>query len=131
MPWPTANITTTSLDDSTDKPPRATLLALVRAVNSMMGSRGAAGGVCDIVGGKIPIQRIDTTDPTLRGPPGDRGPTGDPGDKGPRGARGAKGRQGLSAAAANATLDVSLSDNWGTGRIRVDIRNGHLTLRGI
>lgn len=61
MPWPSSQLTKLFLDQTIDDPSRAReeLAALVDAVNSMIASRAAAGGVCDLASdGLMPQARM-------------------------------------------------------------------------
>lgn len=83
MPWPTAPVVTTGMDNDSDALPRSDILDLTTKFNQLIAMRGAADGVCDLDGsGLVPVARIPAAiarlaSPALSGTP--TAPTASPG----------------------------------------------------
>lgn len=83
MPWPTAPVVTTGMDNDADSLPRSDILDLTTKFNQLIAMRGVADGVCDLDGsGLVPVARIPAAiarlaSPTFTGTPA--GPTASPG----------------------------------------------------
>lgn len=83
MPWPTAPVVTTGMDNDVDNLPRSDILDLATKFNQLIAMRGVADGVCDLDGsGLVPVARIPAAiarlaSPALSGTP--TGPTASPG----------------------------------------------------
>ena len=59
MTWPVDDIQTGDLDAQTDTPPRAMFLRMAQRMQSMLGARGVADGVCDLdAAGRVPAARL-------------------------------------------------------------------------
>lgn len=59
MPWPTAPVVTTGMDQDADALPRADILDLTTKFNQLIGMRGVASGVCDLdASGLVPNARL-------------------------------------------------------------------------
>lgn len=77
MPWPTAPVVTTGMDNDSDALPRSDILDLTTKFNQLIAMRGVADGVCDLDGsGLVPVARIPAAIARLASPALSGTPTG-------------------------------------------------------
>lgn len=69
MPWPTAPVVTTGMDNDADSLPRSDILDLATKFNQAIAMRGVADGICDLDGyGIVPVARIPAAIARLASP---------------------------------------------------------------